>query len=158
VLKLQVLDLNMNWIGPQGAAALATALRGLPRLAHLALSENELRAEGATKLSEVLESCHDLTRLDLSHNDIGPDGVRELANRLPPCLSSLDLSENNLGDQGCAHLAEQLPAQACAGSIQALDLRLNAISMDSELALRQLRASCTRLSCLDLRGNDASDL
>jgi hypothetical protein len=85
----------MNWIGPQGAAALANTLRGLPLLAHifksycpsiftlqrplhadflecqkghLALSENELRSEGAVRLSEVLQTCHHLTSLDVSHN------------------------------------------------------------------------------------------
>lgn len=151
---LRALDLNINWIGPQGAGALANSLRGLPFLGHLALSENELRSEGAMKLSEVLQTCLHLTSLDLSHNGIGPDGVLALASQLPPRLVLLDLSENALGDAGCAHLAALVPTQACSASITKLDLRINDVSSASEQGLRQLVARCPRLSHLDLRGND----
>jgi len=72
--KLEVLNLNDNWIGDEGC---------------IALSSN---------LPSKLET------LDLSDNRIGDEGCEALAENLPRSVIHLDLRKNKIGREGCNEL------------------------------------------------------
>lgn len=93
------LDMWRTRLGPQGARAIAHALRNHnSTLRHLNLHRCDIGDEGATYLAEALRENMTLCTLDLSISNIGPDGAAAFANTMASrpspivvqCHASLD--------------------------------------------------------------------
>ncbi|KAF9904158.1 hypothetical protein EC991_002993 [Linnemannia zychae] len=78
---LTTLDLSYNSIGPNGAQALAEALK-INTLTTLDLQSNSIGDNGTQALAEALKTNNTLTTLDLYNNEIGPYGAQALAEAL----------------------------------------------------------------------------
>jgi Ran GTPase-activating protein (RanGAP) involved in mRNA processing and transport len=101
------LDLTYSYMGPDGAAALAPALRLLLGLRSLDLALNCLGKGGAEAIAPALSRLTALTSLSFYKNDLGPDGVAALAPAISQChgLAMIDLRLNIIGAYGTTVLA-----------------------------------------------------
>lgn len=108
--RIDTLDLRDNFVGPTGAASLASLLRS-PRgagLKRLRLESNGVGDEGCRSLSDALRRNWSLLFLNLTDADVGPDGAAALADGLRHNrgLESLNLSRNvRMGSEGAEILA-----------------------------------------------------
>lgn len=104
--RIDTLDLTHNYLGSNGAAALAVSPY-LTRLSRLDLSYNHVGDRGLRALLNSPLAAR-LEELSLSHNDIGPAGVRLIAdhfealhrNHRAARLRSLNLTGNRFGMTG----------------------------------------------------------
>jgi hypothetical protein len=121
-------------LGPDGATALAEALKGNTTLDILALAYSKLGPDGATALVEVLKHNTTLRILDLTSNNLGPDGATALAEVLKhnTTLRILDLTSNNLGPDGTTALVEALKGNA---TLTTLNLDYNPLCSRDHIAL-----------------------
>jgi Ran GTPase-activating protein (RanGAP) involved in mRNA processing and transport len=94
--RLRELDLSLNIIGNQGAAAIATALPMVPQIERLDLSDNRIGDQGATALAHALLQTPSLGWFSLHTNRIGDKGASALADVLPhaPQLLWLNVHSN----------------------------------------------------------------
>eukprot|EP00808_Paulinella_micropora_P028888 g74561.t1 len=76
--KLQTLDISVNYIGPQGAAAIANMLKVNKTVINIALASNEIGHAGAKAMGAALKVNNMLTSLELSHNNIGDAEGQEI--------------------------------------------------------------------------------
>mmetsp|Transcript_12260 Transcript_12260/g.23053 ORF Transcript_12260/g.23053 Transcript_12260/m.23053 type:complete len:570 (-) Transcript_12260:86-1795(-) len=97
-------------IDDAGAAALASGLRPVSRLAELSLGFNNIGDAGAVALAEAFVHTPQLQRLYLAWNNIGDLGAAALAGALKhtPLLEELNIFWNNLGEAGTKAIAEGL--------------------------------------------------
>ena len=149
---LQTLDLSDNYIGSDGAVALAEGLKCCAIIQTLNLSSNSVGSDGTVALAEGLKCYTNLETLDISHNSIGSDGAVALAEGLKCCanLQELNLSSNSIGSDGAVALVEGLK---CCTNLQTLDLSSNSIGSDGAVALAEGLKCCTNLQTLDLSSN-----
>ncbi|XP_061256984.1 NLR family CARD domain-containing protein 3 isoform X3 [Bos javanicus] len=144
--------LRSNSIGPQGAKALADALKINRTLASLSLQSNRIRDDGARSMAEALATNRTLSVLQFSSNSIGDGGAKALAEALMvnQGLKSLDLQSNSISDPGVAAL---MGALCTNQTLLSLNLRENSISPEGAQDLaRALRTNST-LKSLDLTAN-----
>ncbi|CAJ1377613.1 unnamed protein product, partial [Effrenium voratum] len=135
----QLLGLQGNKIGPDGARGLAEGLRGLVQLQQLTLSlgGNNIGPDVARGLADGLQGLAQLQQLtlNLEWNRIGPDGARGLADGLQGLVQlqrlTLDLSGNDIGPDGARNLADGLQGLAQLQQLT-LDLRLNKIGREAQ--------------------------
>lgn len=151
-------------LGPDGAAALSTALVSSNRrtsLRRLELAGNMLGpGAGTYDLFEALRSNSVLTRLGLRMNRIGGGGgsaVRVLSEAMGggTCrLCSIDLSYNELRCRGLITLSEALAVPSC--TVRELILEKNDIKGEGIVALTDALDQNPRssLATLSLKGND----
>ncbi|XP_022804753.1 NLR family CARD domain-containing protein 3-like [Stylophora pistillata] len=87
---------------------LTNILRTNTSMTKLDLSLNKICDDGAAALADCLKEKKSLTDLSLSSNEIGDAGAAALAKCLKEnkCLRTLDLDENNISEAGAAALAE----------------------------------------------------
>ena len=140
--RMETLDLSCNDVGPVGAAALASALDGMPGLRSLDLSHNGIGAEGAEVLSATLRDMRHLESLRLAGNAVGDSGAAALASAFE-CMSSLRsvvLSANAIGDDGGVRIARAL--------IRSTDLRLLDLG-GNRLGCAAAEATATALEWLE---------
>ena len=111
---------------PEGAKAIAEALKVTASLTSLSLSQNPLGDEGVEVLAQGIKANKTLKTLDLSMPhmysfQIGPRGATAIADALSASASvtSLSLARNNLGDDGAEALSIGLKENK---SIKMLDL------------------------------------
>ena len=123
---LRELDASKAPFGAEGAKALCAGLAATASLEILELSGCRLRAEGAKWLGDAVAKCASLRRLGVSRNSLGDKGVFELTSR------GLD----------------------CNASLEALDLRHNAIGPEGAKRLKgSLERRCVTVRVLELEGN-----
>jgi hypothetical protein len=123
---LRELDASKAPFGAEGAKALCAGLAATASLEILELSGCRLRAEGAKWLGDAVAKCASLRRLGVSRNSLGDKGVFELTSR------GLD----------------------CTASLEALDLRHNAIGPEGAKRLKgSLERRCVTVRVLELEGN-----
>jgi len=142
---LTSLSLDGNDVGPEGAKALADALRANAVLTSLNLTYNRIGPEGAKAIAEALGSGKAvLTSLDLSFNQLGPEGGKAVAEALPfmAVLTHLDLSGNELDAEAGKALASALAANAV---LKKLDLRVNHLGEAAEQTVRDAAKRCSGL-------------
>ena len=142
--SLMMLHLNQTLIGPQGAAALATALtkRALPSLQWLSLNCNPLGDAGLVALAPAIRQLPKLKSLHLVScqiTDLSPLLALPADGGLPP-IQFLSLVGNHLTDEGCAALASALRGGAMP-ALRALRLPRDAIASVSEEAQLALKAA-----------------
>jgi hypothetical protein len=130
--QLTTLDLQYNYIGTSGTAALA----GLTQLKSLNLRHNKIDAEGAAYLAKLSQ----LTSLNLEQNQIGAQGATTLA--VLTQLNFLNLRYTGIGDTGATSLANLT-------QLISLDLSHNHIGARGVSALAKL----SQLTSLDLSDN-----
>jgi hypothetical protein len=130
---LTSLGLGDNWIGDEGARALAGALGGMAGLTSLGLGANRIGAEGAGALAGALGGMAGLTSLGLGANRIEDEGAQALAEALAGMagLTSLWLGGNGIGDGGARTLAGALGGMA---GLITLELGLSREAGDKFLA------------------------
>ena len=135
------LSIRITHVGDAGASALAAALvRGaLPRLKTLQLGEVLIGDAGLVALAPALRRLPALEVLGLTNNPFGDEGLAALVAPLPPVgtlplptgglkkLKELDLDDTKITEAGCATLAAALDS----GSLPALE----------KLALKYIPAS-----------------
>ncbi|KAK3280020.1 hypothetical protein CYMTET_12124 [Cymbomonas tetramitiformis] len=156
--SLNTVDVSWNYIGPEGAKALAVVLtpnaEGVfnTSLNTLKLGDNKIGPEGAKALAAALTSNEEgvfntsLNSLHLEDNNIGPDGAKTLAAALTPnaegvfntSLNTLNLHGNEIGPEGAKALAVALTPNAEGvfnTSLNTLDLYRNGIGLEGAKAL-----------------------
>jgi len=148
-VALTSLLLRGNKILPEGATALAEALKNNHMLTSLNLGSNAIEAEGTRALAAALANGGALTTLDLGHNAIGREGAEALAKALVAndVLTSLLLRGNWLRDSGARALAQAF------GALTSLDLGSNAINDEGAIALIEAHKTTSALTSLLLKGN-----
>uniref|UniRef100_A0A7S3BLJ3 Uncharacterized protein n=1 Tax=Haptolina ericina TaxID=156174 RepID=A0A7S3BLJ3_9EUKA len=146
------LDLRNSSLQSDGAAVLAEALLGNPRLESVVVSREELRVQ---ELAGTASST--ATTLCLSRRWLGPiDGV--LISKLIAhnnSLIELNLSNNVLGQRrniAVLALCDTLRESPC--SLQRLNLAKNYISVEGVMALGDALAHNSTLTVLNLSGNE----
>ena len=159
--RLVALDLSSNFLGPKGAAPLASAIvdaGSLAQLRVLSVSSNRLGNAGVEALCAALPRLSRLAELDLAQNEVAAPGARACASMLRgfPSLSSLTLSNNPLGDAGVTALSDALVA---GGAPQLSQLRLRSVAMRRAglKAFAAALASIPLLTVLDVSGNGFGD-
>ena len=151
--SLQTLKLEKNYIGDDGAKALADSLKHCNSLQTLNLESNKIGADGAKALADGLKHCNSLQTLNLEKNYIGADGAKALADGLKHCISlqTLNLEWNNIGADGAKALTDGL--KHC-NSLQTLNLEKNYIRADGAKALADGLKHCNSLQTLNLKWNN----
>lgn len=92
-----------------GVKKLAEVLKSYNNtLSSLYLQHNAITPEGAIALAEALRVNTNLTLLNLEHNLIGNDGACALGNTHNISLTALDVGWNAIGDKGACTIAEAL--------------------------------------------------
>ena len=154
--SLQTLKLEKNYIGDDGAKALADSLKHCNSLQTLNLESNKIGADGAKALTDGLKHCNSLQTLNLEKNYIGADGAKALADGLKHCISlqTLNLEWNNIGADGAKALTDGL--KHC-NSLQTLNLEWNNIGADGAKALADSLKHCNSLQTLNLERNNIGD-
>jgi len=105
---------NNKNIGPEGAKAIAEALKVNAVLTTLVLYTNSIGDEGAIAIAEALKVNAVVTTLVLGGNNIGDEGAIAIAEALKvtAVLTILRLDENNIGAEGAKAIAEALKVNA----------------------------------------------
>ena len=134
---LRTLKLSSNKIGPEGAKAIAEALKsGTAVLTRLDMDHNNIGVEGAKAIAEALKINAVLTRLDLDHNNIGVEGAKAIAEALKvnAVVTTLVLSENSIRVEGAKAIAEALKINAV---VTTLRLWKNSIGDEGAIAIAE---------------------
>ena len=120
--------LNLSWLslGRFGGAALATALRQMPRMLHLNFSACQIDAIGGRHVAAALDSCPALRSLTLDGNcAAAAAAIASAAARSCSALEDLSVGGCGLGDAGAAALE---PALARLPSLTRLTVSRNGLS------------------------------
>lgn len=159
LLRLRELNLELNAITDDGAAFLATVLGAAP-LEGLNLDHNWIGADGATALAHGLGARGvTLQRLTLAGNNVGERGAAAFASALQSnqVLRSLNLYSNHIGTSGAVALAPVLRHS----SLSELCLAYNYLDADGESTAASALANAMKQSAsirrLDLRWNHFSE-
>ena len=150
--KLELLDLENNFIGCVGCIELSKALSTHPGIRTLNLAGNKVADLGAAMLSSMLLSNTTLTHLDLSGNRLEKEAMQGLGGGLRgnTTLHTLILDENYFGDEGANELSWALTINS---SLHTLSIRGNVSSRpalssqtDPALSNHQNSVLCRRLT------------
>ncbi|EKX48265.1 hypothetical protein GUITHDRAFT_136783 [Guillardia theta CCMP2712] len=152
-LAMTELDLSRNSITADGASSLCRKL--VPDvIVNLDLAGNFLGEEGAMALALSLKSCTSLSRLELSRCRLGCQGIKRLIPlRHNQSLSHLGLGLNDIGDSGVEALLPCLSDMHC---LKWLDLCGNGITDQGASLLCSQFTSLLSLETLNLGGNNFS--
>lgn len=157
---LTELDLSANGIGAEGVEALVPASL---KLEVLSLRQNWIGPHGAGMLIPVLRSmAGSLRSFDVTSNKLGPDGVRVLLEQLPhlPRLRALFLAENHFATAdfasapfanlaAAAPALEELDVTAC--HLGSDDAALRCVVVGLPTSLRSLNLGASNLAAPQLR-------
>ena len=150
-VSISTLDISINFIGDEGATALAEVLKHTSRLNSLLIKGNLIGPTGAQALAKAMQCCSNLQKLDISYNSIGDLGAEALANSFKhkTRLSELCIGYNEIGPTGSQSLAK-----ACT-SLHKLDISYNSIgdvgtealagSLRCNSALTELHINCNKI-------------
>ena len=128
------LRLSNNRIKSEGAAILAQALHGNPKLEGLYIFDNDLSDKGAILLAQALAvNNFTLKALSLGHNGITDEGVGHLAEMLKTNETLIDLwlPWNRISDSGVRRLADVLMHHN--RTLKRLSLDMNKLVSDSSV-------------------------
>ncbi|TPX34933.1 hypothetical protein SmJEL517_g02626 [Synchytrium microbalum] len=146
------------YVGDEGCALIANALKTNLTCAHLDLRGNNIRSDGATALAQLLRVNSCITVLLLEWNSIGvwEKGVLDLADALGHngSLIELDLRNNKISSIAGQHLAISLKHNT---SLEKLDLRWNHLGLIGGRAFEDLFKWNHVITSLDLAGNEVPE-
>ena len=159
---LQQLYLSRNFIGAEGAKAIAQAIEKNPKISlqQLHLEYNQIGAEGAKAIAQAIKTTPQITlqQLDLGDNQIGYKGAKAIAQmieKMPQVsLQHLHLNRNDIGAKGAKAIAQAIERTPQI-FLQQLDLGRNKIGSEGAKAIAQAieKAPQITLQQLDLRDN-----
>jgi len=129
------LSLRGGQLGDEGVARLAEALKVNTTMTTLDLTGNLFSAVGTSHLAEALAANTTLTKLDIGSNLIGNVGIGHLAEAL---RSNTTLAFLGVGYSGIGAVGAQVLDALSVGSLDALDLQLNHLTLDSDRATLDL--------------------
>ena len=126
--------LNDTWLGPDGAKALAPALRDNASLTELSVADNNLCPSGAQAIAGEIKANKSLKKLDISNCNIKSEGAIYIAEAIATNVSitSINLSANSLGREGGKSLVSALRGST---SITSIDVGYNRIGKTVSLEL-----------------------
>eukprot|EP00808_Paulinella_micropora_P004090 g30517.t1 len=106
------LDVQYNGIGPQGAQAMADAIKVNSTLAHLNIFYNNIGPQGAQAMADAIKEnkrCK-LEKLGMAYNQIGDEGARHIAKALEvnSTITHMVISFCNIGPQGAQAMADAI--------------------------------------------------
>jgi hypothetical protein len=112
------LDLCKQGLGPEGAKAVAEALRENTSVSALLMGADAIGNDGAQAISDLIEHNRALTTVFLGCNQIDEVGARALARALAgnPSVKGLWLKRNALGGAGLLSLPRSARTRTCARS------------------------------------------
>mmetsp|Transcript_129001 Transcript_129001/g.223881 ORF Transcript_129001/g.223881 Transcript_129001/m.223881 type:complete len:426 (+) Transcript_129001:111-1388(+) len=137
---LQIVTLEENCLGNEGAEALAPALQEQDsepnKLVELTLRRNEIGDKGCISLAKELALNKSLLKFDLQENLIGDDGCVQLAVALQKntTLKEVNLRANNLTWRACFELSKMLQVNQ---NLKELNLRRNSLKDEGCVTLAQ---------------------
>ena len=140
--SLRQLNLSMNALGDEGAAAVAALVAARPREGGLLLKlgDNKIGEPGARALCAA--AVDRLRALFLDNNHLQNDAARHVAKllRADARLEHLCLDKNAVGDDGVREIAQAVRANA-ASRLAQLELDANLFAKKGVQALRELVSS-----------------
>jgi Ran GTPase-activating protein (RanGAP) involved in mRNA processing and transport len=149
--QLTTLKLWKTCLGPEGLEVLKGALPGL-KLEILSIEDNGLGPIGAKILASAFTHLKHLKELWIQINSIGPEGAEAVSSELHLLrnLEVLALDENDLGDGGAGQICLSLASLLSLKSIYMTSNFLSrACVMDLIIKVKTLKT----LSKVNLRGN-----
>lgn len=91
------LDLSESEVGPEETQILAQALMRNTSIVYLDLSDNELGSEGAKAIAEALKINSSIAELNISSNNLGPEGRKAMIDALKFNSTLVDLQMDGNG-------------------------------------------------------------
>lgn len=151
------IHLRENWLGPEGAKALATVMGRCDGLEFIDMSENKIGRAGARAVGEVMQNNTQLKSLILENSGFQNYAVVDILTQVSThkSITALDLSGNGIGGPKSSDaLRECLERNK---TLKDLDFAWNNLSPPfASPALRPL-ATNSRLERLDLEWNAIGD-
>ncbi|PVD26158.1 hypothetical protein C0Q70_13827 [Pomacea canaliculata] len=122
--SIEVLNLEGNWIGSEGAHHLCHVLKENVYITYLNLAENKLGNEGGQYVFDLLLQNRSLDWLDLTGNEIGDAAAENLGRMLKKNLTlrHLSLRHNHFEDTGAQWIKEALSDNT---TLESLDISWN---------------------------------
>jgi Ran GTPase-activating protein (RanGAP) involved in mRNA processing and transport len=150
------IDLSDESIEFSGIMAIAGAMRESISLKSIKLSSNKIRDEGALVLAEAMRKSTSLRFVDLSLNLIGNDGAIAISQALKVSKSiiHINLGYNSIGAQGALAIAEAIREST---SINSIILSRNSISDEGTIAISEAISESTSIKLIKLFGNSIGD-
>ncbi|OWF38686.1 leucine-rich repeat-containing protein 74B-like [Mizuhopecten yessoensis] len=132
--KIEVLNLEGNWILGEGSEYLARMLMGNFCITELYLAENRIGNTGAEAMADLLSKNDVIVTIDLSGNEIEDSGAEKLCTTLlkNPSVKHLYLANNRLEERAAISLRELLSQNEV---IETLDLSWNHFRTKGAVAL-----------------------
>lgn len=150
------LHLSRNFITGPGSKPIAEALEKNTTIQDFFLGFNTIGDDGAEAMSKILKANTTLTTMDLSGNNITSIGAKDLSNALRDntSLRELNLHWNSLGDQGISFIVDSVTDNQTLGT---LNLGYNCISDHGVGAIASCVKKNTSIESLALWGNNISN-
>ncbi|MEN8236448.1 MAG: hypothetical protein ABFQ95_02720 [Pseudomonadota bacterium] len=154
--KLKILSLNGNNLSNQVMPTIAPALKNLPQLRELDISNCELDAAEMEILSSVFPTFSNLRILDLSNNPLGLSGMIKLAPMLDKLtnLQDLSLKKCNIDAPAMEILAPELEKLA---NLEHLSSQDNPLGRNGGKALALAITKLTKLKHLNVENNNLDE-
>ncbi|KAL0245000.1 hypothetical protein GEMRC1_009080 [Eukaryota sp. GEM-RC1] len=137
--EASTIDLRNNSIGPEGAIAIAEALKVNSSVSRIYLHNNSIGPEGAIAIAEALKLNSSVSDIYLHNNSIGPEGAIAIAEALKVnssvSVTRINLSNNSIGPEGAIAIAEALKLNS---SVTRIDLGNNSIDSQTQQSLKSL--------------------
>ncbi|XP_033736023.1 leucine-rich repeat-containing protein 74B-like [Pecten maximus] len=132
--KIEVLNLEGNWILGEGSEYLARMLIGNFCITELYLGENRIGDSGAEAMADLLSKNDTIVTIDLSGNEINDNGAEKLCTTLlkNSTVKHLYLANNRLEERAAIALRELLSHNEV---IETLDLSWNHFRTKGAVAL-----------------------
>ena len=151
-------DFTNGGLQPTDAILIASDLQSMAVLTRFYLNGNNIGPEGAIAIAEALKVNAVLTKLDLylDGNNIGDDGAKAIAEALKvnAVVTKLILFRNNIGNDGAKAIAEALKVNAV---LTILHLNYNKIGAEGAIAIAEALKVNAVLTKLWLANNNLGD-
>ncbi|XP_069117920.1 leucine-rich repeat-containing protein 74B-like [Argopecten irradians] len=150
--KIEVLNLEGNWILGEGSEYLAKMLMGNFCITELYLGENRIGNAGAEAMADLLSKNDSIVTIDLSGNEIEDTGAEKLCTTLlkNSSIKHLYLANNRLEERSAIALRELLSHNEV---IETLDLSWNHFRTKGAAALGEGLMENYGLRCMKLTMN-----
>jgi Ran GTPase-activating protein (RanGAP) involved in mRNA processing and transport len=147
--SLEILNLDWNQIGDDGASAMGAALAASTTITALHIEANQIGAAGAQAIGHSLKTNRSLTQLNFGRNKIGEGGAQALGEALrgSRSIKILDLNRCEIRSAGARSILS-----SGAPALTSLVLATNGI-MDEDSLNPVLSAIPPSLTSLDARSN-----
>ncbi|KAL0244722.1 hypothetical protein GEMRC1_008804 [Eukaryota sp. GEM-RC1] len=150
--EVSAIGLSNNSIGPEGAIAIAEALKVNSSVTEIYLENNSIGPEGAIAIAEALKLNSSVTRIYLGNNSIGPEGAIAIAEalKLNSSVTRIYLGNNSIGPEGAIAIAEALKLNS---SVSQIYLHNNSIGNEGAIAIAEALKLNSSVSQIYLHNN-----